>query len=82
MIDFIERLKEFVTTNKDAEQKDTMWFEYANCKITYSVAWSIVSELSSYELHIDTIHSELELLQDYTRLLRKENLELRGGNNA
>lgn len=80
MSNFVEKLKEFVNNNKDSEENNTMWFEYANCKITYSVAWSIVSKLSSYELHIDTIHSGLELLQDYTRLLRKENLELRGVN--
>ena len=76
MSDFIERLIKFVNDNKESEQNYTMWFEYANCKITYNVAWDIVSELSSSKLHIDTIHSELELLKDYTRLLRKENAEL------
>ena len=77
MSDFIRRLKEFVEKNKNNEDNIDLWFEYENCKITYSVAWWIVSELSSYELHIDHIHCELEMLQDYTRLLRQENHEWR-----
>lgn len=78
MDNFFDAIKRFVLENQNREDRYGLYFEWFNdTKIPYTVAEDIVNELVCYEVNNEHCRERIEELEDYNRLLRKENKELR-----
>ena len=82
MNDFISDLINFVETNRGSEKQNTLVFEIDGCKISFTYAWLIAQEIQTYREWVKKQNENCEQLQDYVRLLRKENQELKGENDG
>lgn len=77
MDNFFDAIKRFVKANQDNDYRGSIYFLWNDTKISYCVAEDIVNTLICHELNDTYAHERIEELEDYNRLLRKENLELK-----
>lgn len=79
MNNLIEELKEFIENNKNSEVKYTLWFNNLGneMKIPYAQAEFLVEVITSLEATCNELVKSNLMFQDYNRLLKKENEELR-----
>ena len=81
MNNLIEELKRFVRENKTDKTKYELTLTNKGITIDYKQAEFLFDYIEAYENDYKEIKKYNELLQDYTRILRKENEELKLNNN-
>lgn len=77
MFNFWEQLKEALgdITVRDLDSNEKV--EFANISLPVWVAKSLLDDKADEEEHVSALLQHIDMLEDYTRLLRKENEELR-----
>ncbi len=77
MYNLIEELKKFVNEYTNNKDKYSMVYEDEEIRIKYKQAEFIVEQVEELETTCDSIMKSISLYEDYNRLLRKENEELK-----
>ena len=77
MDNFFDAIKRFVEANQDNDYRGSIYFLWNDTKISYSVAEDIADMVVEKETNEEYDRERIEELEDYNRLLRKENAELR-----
>lgn len=77
MYNLIEELKKFVNEYMNNKDKYSMVYEDEEIRIKYKQAEFIVEQVEQLEVTCDSIMKSISLYEDYNRLLRKENEELK-----
>lgn len=77
MFNFWEQLKEALgdITVRDLDSNEKV--EFANISLPVWVAKSLLDDKADEEEHVSALLQHIDMLEDYNRLLRKENEELR-----
>lgn len=77
MDNIIEALRRFVERNMDKDDRDELCYLLNDVVFTYPVACDIIEHIECLELIGSERNKRIDELEDYNRLLRKENEELR-----
>ena len=78
MDNFFDAIKRFVLENQDKEDRYGLVFIWGDGNsVKYTVAEDIANMLVNNEINDEFNRERIEELEDYNRLLRKENQELR-----
>lgn len=77
MDNIIEALRRFVESNMNYENRDELTAQYNGITVSYPVACEIIEHIECLELVGKNRNKRIDELEDYNRLLRKENEELR-----
>ena len=77
MDNIIEMLRRFVESNMNYENRDELTAQYNGITVSYPVACDIIEYIECLELVGKDRNNRIDELEDYNRLLRKENEELR-----
>ena len=82
MDNFLEKLLEFIKENEKTKDKQDLYFEYSNSKMSYWNAYWVAREINDLKEWVTELSDKLAMFEDFIRLLRKENFELKEKQNA
>lgn len=81
MDNFLEKLLEFIKENEKTKDKQDLYFEYSNSKMSYWNAYWVAREINDLKELVTELSDKLAMFEDFIRLLRKENYELKDKQN-
>ena len=81
MDNFLEKLLEFIKENEKTKDKQDLYFEYSNSKMSYWNAYWVAREINDLKELVTELSDKLAMFEDFIRLLRKENFELKDKQN-
>lgn len=73
----ISELRKFIINSADNPNKNELYINYGDSKISYIHAEHIVEVCDGLRLTVKSLQEKYNLCKDYNRLLRNENKQLR-----
>lgn len=80
MFNIVEDLIRFFEENRSNTENKDLFYERNGCKIGFTDVWMIVQEVQNLREWLEMQNEKVAQLEDFVRLLRKENQEIRGLN--